>query len=605
MLLGERTLLHIKQGLIFPLLWAVLLGSCGESSQGEADKTKMVRYMALGARVRGMDPMDIGDTTSSGLASQIFECLYQYHYLKRPYELIPCLAADFPEVSDDGLTYTFRLRQDVFFADDPCFTATEGRGRQLLANDLIYAWKRIADVKNISKNWWVFEGRIVGLDEFRKYTRQLGPGEEPDYDRAIEGLQTPNDLTLVVKLTKPWPQILYLLAHLPTAPVAREAVEYYGKTLHNHPVGTGPYKLKEWKRGSRIVMVRNPGFRKELYPTEGAAGDREAGLLQDAGQSLPFVDEARWQLIIEDHPRWLTFMRGRLDASGIPKDFYSQAIDPGRKLNPQMRAKGIILKKFRDPSTYWYGFNMEDPVVGKNKPLRQAMSMAINRPEYIDIFTNNRAEVAGGPIPPLFREYDPEAVNPNCQFNPARAKELLEQAKQINGGELPKITISMPGTDTFFRQVGEYLTRSMAQVGLEVEIDYLNWPSFQNQVKTKSIQVFSMGWVADYPDPENFMQLFYSKNISPGPNNFNYRNPEFDVLYEQAAAMPDSSERVQLYRQMEEIVREDCPAIFLVHGVAFVLHYDWLENYKPHVFGYGLLKYQKVDVEARRKAVGR
>ena len=592
-----------KLTLVLALLAACLVMSlsCEGDLEGGADNGKMVRYLALAAKVRGMDPMDIGDTTSSSVASQIFECLYQYHYLKRPYELQPCLAADFPIISDDSLTYTFKLREDVYFADDPAFTATAGKGRQLVAADFIYAWKRIADVKNISKNWWVFEDKIVGLDEFREYTKKLPQGAKPDYNLSVEGLQALDDFTLVVKLKKPWPQILYLLAHLPTAPVAEEAVEYYGKALHNHPVGTGPFRLKEWKRGHKIVMVRNPRFRKELYPFQGEPADAQAGLLDDAGQPLPFVDEARWQLIQEDPPRWLTFMRGQLDASGIPKDFYDQTIDPGRQLKPEMQAKGIVLKKFRDPSTFWYGFNMEDPVIGKNRPLRRAMSMAINRAEYIEIFTNNRAEAAQGPIPPLFREYDPQAVNPNCQYNPDQARELLREAAKINGGSLPRITLSMPGTDTQTRQVGEYVGRAMAQVGLAVEPDYMDWPVFQNKVKTKSTQVFAMGWVADYPDPENFMQLFYSKNISPGPNNFNYQNPAFDVLYEQARVMPESPQRTEIYRRMAQIVQEDCPAVFLVHRVAFVLHYDWLENYKPHVFGYGLLKYQKINLPLRRK----
>ena len=599
----------IKRLLILPLI--LLIGGVGIvflagcDSEEEQGSEKMVRYMALAAKVRGMDPMDIGDVTSSSVASQIFECLYQYHYLKRPYELIPCLAGDFPKVSDDGLTYTFKLRQDVFFADDPCFTSSGGKGRQLLAQDFVYAWKRIANIKNTSKNWWVFEDHIVGLDEFRDYTKQLGAGQKVDYNLPVEGLEAVDDFTLIIKLTKPWPQILYLLAHLPTAPVAHEAVEYYGKAIHNHPVGTGPYVLKDWKRGSKITMVRSPNFRKELYPAEGAPGDEQAGLLKDADKRIPFIDEARWQVIEEDQPRWLIFMRGQIDASGIPKDFYDQAIGPGLEVTPEMKAKGIILRKFREPTTFWYGFNMEDPVVGTNKPLRQAMSMAINRAEYIEIFTNNRAELAQGPLPPLFKEFDPEIRNPNCQYNPKRARELLQEAVNVHGGPLPTLTISTPGTDTLARQMGEYITRSMEEVGLKIEIDYMDWPTFQDRVKTKSVQIFGMGWIADYPDPENFMQLFYSKNVSPGPNNFNYQNPAFDTLYEKAKAMPDSAQRVQLYRKMERMLQEDCPAIFTQHRVAFILHYDWLKNYKPGVFAYGLMRYHKIDLSAREKVVGR
>jgi len=593
-----------RAGLLLAVLVTVTAAGCGKSERsGNGDRT--VRYSALPAKLRGLDPMDIGDTTSALIAGRIFDCLYQYHYLKRPYELVPCLAADFPEISDDKLTYTFRLRDDLYFADDPCFESTGGRGRQVVAEDFMYAWKRVADIKNVSKNWWVFEDHIVGLDEFREYTQSVKQGETVDYSREVEGLQAPDKLTLVVTLKKPWPQILYLLAHEPTAPVAREAVTYYGKELLNHPVGTGAFMLKSWVRGSKLVMVRNPRYRRELYPSEGEPGEAEKGLLDDAGKPLPFIDEIQYQVIIEDQPRWLLFMQGNLDASAIPKDNYDQAIDVGRQLKPEMAEKGIDLTIFPDPSTFWYGFNMEDPVVGRNKPLRRAMSMAFNREEYIEIFTNNRGEPARSVLPPVFKEYDPEGKNPNCEYNPQRASKLLEEAVRVHGGPLPAIQLFMPGTDTTFRQMGDYARRTMEAVGIELDVAYMDWPTFQDRVKTKSAQMFAMGWIADYPDPENFMQLFYSKNSSPGPNNFNYSNPEFDELYLEAAAMPDGPERVALYRRMDRIVQDDCPTLLTLHRVAYVLKYDWLLNYKPHVFAYNTLKYQRVDVEARRRAVGR
>ncbi len=171
----------------------------------------------------------------------------------------------------------------------------------------------------------------------------------------------------------------------------------------------------------------------------------------------------------------------------------------------------------------------------------------------------------------------------------------MKRAEQVYGGKLPKLTLAMPGTDVVFRQRGEFLSRCFKEVGLDVEIDYMDWPTFQNKVKTKSAQMFTLGWIADYPDAENFLQLFYSKNASPGPNNFNYSNPEFDKIYEQIAVMPDSDERTELYRKAERIVVEDCPAVFLMHGVAYVLHHDWLYNYKPNAFGYGLSKYRRID----------
>ena len=591
-------------------LFLVFLTGCGGgggagSSSGGAGDDGVVRYGAIGAKVRGMDPMDIGDTTSSGIASNIYDTLYQYHYLKRPYELIPSLAAEMPSVSEDGLTYTIPLRRDVYFADDACFAATGGQGRRVVAGDFIYSWKRIADIKNLSKNWWIFDGRIVGLDDFREYTKGVKSKGEVDYGRAVEGLEAVDDHTLRIKLTKPAPQVVYLLSHLPTAVVAREAVEHYGDEFLNHPVGTGPYVLETWDRGSKIVLVRNPTFRDERYPTEGEAGDEAAGLLADAGKRLPFIDRAEFQIIEEDQPYWLKFMAGEVDVAGIPKDSFDQAITPGRTLSPELARKGVVLSVFEDPATFWYGFNMEDPVIGKNLPLRRAMNLAIDRGEYIKLFLNDRGTPARGILPPMFEDYSTSLESPYTVYDPEEARRQLAEARKVHGGDLPVITLTMGGTDTTARQTGQYLKRAYAKIGLDFEVDYMDWPSAQNKVKSKSAQMYAMGWIADYPDSENFMLLFYGPNASPGANNMNYRNPEFDALYERVATASPSAERTEMVREMEQMVVDDLPCVLTVHRIAFVLRYDWVKNSKPHVFGYGLMKYQNIDVGARRLAVGR
>ena len=270
-------------------------------------------------------------------------------------------------------------------------------------------------------------------------------------------------------------------------------------------------------------------------------------------------------------------------------------------MTTQMKARNISLRVFRDPSTYWFGFNMEDEVLGKNKPLRKAISCAIDRKKYIELFTNNRGEIAYGPIPPLMKAYQPNIKDiADVEYNTQKARQLVKEAEKIHGGKIPKLMLAMPGTDIVFRQRGDFLKRCFREVGLEIEIDYMDWPTFQNKVKTKSAQMFTLGWIADYPDSENFLQLFYSKNASPGPNNFNYHNPAFDRIYEKIAVMPDCPERTQLYQQAEQIVVQDCPAVFLMHGVAFVLNHDWLLNAKPHAFGYGLSKYRRIDLEKRK-----
>jgi len=577
----------------------LIIAGC-DSSASVSDANEVVLHSALTAKVRGLDPGDIGDTTSSLVASQIFECLYQYHYLKRPYELIPQLADGMPQSSPDGLTYTIKIKKGVYFADDRCFEGA--KGRELKASDFVFAWKRIADIKYLSKNWWIFDNKIVGLDEFREYTKSCKRAADVDYSREVEGLAASDDYTLVIKVKKPWPQIIYLLAHLPTAPIAKEAVDYYGKDIINHPVGTGPFKLKLWHRGSYIELVKNPNFRGEAYPSEGEVGDFEEGYQADAGKQIPMVDRILMMIVQEDPPRWFLFMQGKIDASGIPKDNFNEAIDQRGGLTAQMQKRNIHLRVFRDPSTYWIGFNMADELLGKNKPLREAISCAVDCKKYIELFTNNRGEAAYGFIPPLMKAYNPQIKEVSKTiYNPERARQLVKQAEEIYGGRLPKLVLAMPGTDVVFRQRGEFLRRCFKDVGLDVEIDYMDWPTFQNKIKTKSAQMFTLGWIADYPDAENFLQLFYSKNASPGPNNFNYSNPEFDRIYERIAVMPDCPERTELYRKAERIVVEDCPAVFLLHGVAFVLHHDWLYNYKPHAFGYGLSKYRRID-RAKRAA---
>jgi len=588
---------HRKTFLAIAAIAAVFtLAGCDGSSSGE-EPNEMVLYSVMTSKIAGFDVSDIGDYPSARVVGQIFECLYQYHYLKRPYELIPQLAADMPEVSKDGLTYTIKIKKGVYFADDKCFP--NGKGRELKAGDFIFAWKRIANIKYICKNWWIFDGKIVGLDEFREYTKSCKDQFSVDYSRAVEGLQTPDDYTIVIKLKKPWPQIVYLLAHQPTAPVAKEAVDYYGKDIISHPVGTGPYKLDIWHRGSYIKMSRNPNFRGEFYPSEGEPGDLEQGLLADAGKKMPFADKVVWMLIEEEQPLWLQFLRGKIDASGIPKDNYGQAISASRNLTDEMKKLNIHLKTFREPATYWIGFNMEDSILGENKPLREAISYAIDRGKYIELFWNGRDEVAYGFIPPMMKDYNPEISKIGRGYNPQKASELVKEAEKIYGGKLPRLKLAMGGADTLQRQFGQFLQRNFKDVGLDLEVEYMDWPTFLGKVHTKSTQMFSLGWIADYPDVESFLQLFYTKNISPGTNNFNYSNPQFDKLYEQVAVMPDCPERTELYRKMELMILEDCPAAFINHPVGYVLHHDWLYNYKLHAFQYGLAKYYRTDMAKR------
>ncbi|TFG49871.1 MAG: hypothetical protein E4H40_02260, partial [Candidatus Brocadiia bacterium] len=587
------------------LLTLLLAAGCKRpSSETGGSSEEMVLHHRLQAKVQTLDPANIGDVSSHAVGSEIFECLYEYHYLKRPYELIPSLAETLPQVSQDNLEYRISIKKGVFFHDDKCFDG--GMGRELKAGDFVFAWKRIADIKALSKMWWIFDNRIVGLDEFREYTKTCKRAKDVDYTRPVEGIAAVDDYTILIRLKKPWPQIIDMLAYPATAPMAKEAVDFYGDTTMNHPVGTGPFMLKAWDRGSYIEMVRNLKYRVAYYPSEGEPGDEQKGLLRDAGRQMPFVDRIIWHIVTEDQPRWLMFLQGDIDITGIPKDNFGQAISIGMGMTEEMEKRNIRLDTFEEPDTFYVGFNMEDPVLGKNKPLRLAISCAFDREKWIELFYNGRGKIAYGYILPIMKGYDPNIIKVSkTEYDPEKARELVKQAVKIHGGPLPELKLTMSGTDTTYRQMGQFLQSAMEQIGLKVQAEYMDWPTYLEKLRTKSTQIYQSGWMADIPDVENFMQIFYSKS-APWPNSSNYSNPEFDRIYEQISVMQDCDERTELYRQAERIVVEDAPAAFLYHRIFYVMYHEWVENfkanaYKPDSFGYGLSKYYRID-SGRRKA---
>ena len=577
----------------------IAIAVAGCASKEDADDSDVVLRLPMSGKLTGLDPMAMRDYDSMEVASNIFEPLYQYHFLKRPYELEPLLAEEMPQISDDLLTYTIKIRKGVHFQDDKCFQG--GKGRELKANDFVYGLKRIANIKNLSQNWSNIEGRIVGLDDFREYTKTCKNAEDVDYSREVEGLQTPDDHTLLIKLAKPWPQlVMSALTDLETAPIAKEAVDCYGKDIISHPVGTGPFRLKAWKRASYVELERNPTFRTVLYPSEGEPSDAEAGLLEDAGKPLPFVDRIIWTIMQESQPAWLMFLQGKFDVMALQKDNFDEVIVAGRELTPDMKARNIQLSVVDEPSTFWLGFNMQDPILGNNKPLRRAISYAHDRQKFIDLFYGGLGLVAHGFVPPLTETFDPELKKYGySEYNPQKAKELLKEAEKINGGPIPPLKIAMGGTSTFYRQFGQFTERELNAVGLQVEIQYMDWPTYLEKIKSRSAQIFTSGVIAGMPDPEDFLSMFYSKNWAPGSNTFNYKNEEYDRLYEKVSVMRQSLERAELYRKMELMVLEDCPAAFSCHRIVYRLQHDWVGNYKTSAFGHGLGKYRKIDVQKR------
>lgn len=586
---------------VLSMLLCALLCSCGESFFAPQIKQAgdPVISLPLGSAFKGFDPAFAGDQTSIAAQGLVYEPLYQYDYFEESYELEPCLAEEMGRFSEDGLTYTVKLKDGIVFQDDPCFAASDGKGRAVTVEDFIYAFRRIADVKTRSTGYWIFDGKIVGLDDFREHSKNVGKASEVNYDMPVPGLRAVDSRTLEIQLTQPYPQLEYVLAMPYAVPVAHEAVEYYGVEFQNHPVGTGPYRLEAWHRGLKVIFVKNPTYRLELFPAPKPGQEVSEEVLQSVGKPLPLMPRVELQSFLESQPMWLNFMRGLLDQSGIPKDNFDAAIDAGTELKPQLAEKGVRLHINPVMSVYFMIINMEDPILGSNKLLRQAISLAYDPKRRIDLFLNGRGMVATQIVPPLIAGHIDDYVNPYLGQDLQRARQLLAQAGYPNGDGLPPIKYETTGGDSTTRQMAELFVNEMSQIGIRVEVETNTWPQYLEKLKSKKFQIGSSGWGADYPDAENFLQLLYGPNQSPGPNSCNYQNDRYDELYRQVAAMQDSEQRRQLIREMIDLVVEDCPLIYSFHPMAYGLSHDWYHNYRYRDVGQGYLKYRWVDTERR------
>ena len=608
-----------------------------EQSPRERFAAKVVAYNLYRSKVKSIDPATSHDTTSHSIQAYIYEACFDYHYLKRPVELIPKLAKAMPEVSPDGLTYTIHLKRGVKFSRNPCFGVdSDGRPktRTLKAEDFVTGFKRIADYHITSPAFGEVEDSIEGLSEYHQKTRGYQQGDFSRYTiERISGVVALDDYTLQIKLKKTLPQLTYILAKINYAPTPLEVIEYHLGTrpdgrggrepipmaerspeIHDAQavVGTGPYVLAEWIRGGEIVLTRNPDFRDDFYPTEGEAGDMEAGLLDDAGKKLPFVDVRYFRFVGEDNPAWMLFLTRQCDVAAIPRDVFASVISPSRELAERWRQKGIRLFKYTYPAIYYIGFNMDDPVVGKSKSLRQAMCLAYDVDKYIEVIYNGRGRRAIAPVPSELKGVDKAGPSPYARLDVEAAKEKIILAKKeliaagvIRPGEnIPELTLDLPGTGELLRRIGEFSQGEFKKIGLNIKIEMSDWPTFQKKVVNGQFQLYSMGGVASIPDADDFLQGFYSRNIARGINDLHYRNDEFDRLYEQAARTVDEEARTDLYARLIRIVNEDCPMLLLSEPLIYRLAYNWVHNFKPHPLAYGMGKHTRIDAEARQKAGG-
>ncbi len=568
-----------------------------------ADPAKVLR-VALPRSETGFDPAQASEIYSSTVIAAIMEPLLTFDYLARPVKVIPLTAAAMPEITDDGKTYTFRIRPGILFADDPAF---KGRKRELVAEDYVYAIERLVDPVNRSPNAFYVAGKIVGLDEAAAAAAK--PGARFDYDAKIAGLQAVDRHTLRIRLKNADYNFPSVMALTPLSAVAREVVEAYPGDIAAHPVGTGPYVLKSWLRASRITLEANPSFRTFVWNfAPGADPEDRAIVAAMRGKKMPQIGVVEIDVMEEDQSRWLAFQRGELDLLELPGMFGNVAL-PGGRLAPDLASKGVRLSRILDPWINYTAFNLRDPVVGGLTPekiaLRRAIVMAYDLQAEIDVVRKGQAAALQMIVPPGVAGYSP-SYRSGIAHDPVAANALLDRVGYRKGGDGYRTTpegkpltvrLSSPNTAAA-RDFDELWKKAFDAIGVRLEIDKGN---NSDQIKAAIAcrhQLWSYGWVADYPDGDNFMQLLYSRNINQS-NVACYASPVFDSLYEKSRTMPDSPERTRLFEQMTRQFEIDAPWRLRVAPYKNMLIQPRLIGYKAHPVLLAEWIYTDIDAKAR------
>ncbi len=544
---------------------------------------------------KSLDPAGQFDSASAQIVANVYDTLLEYDYLKRPYQLVPGLLERMPEKQEDGVTYLFTLRRGVRFIDDEAFT--NGVGREVGVDDVIYSIKRFADANINVKSYILMQGVIAGLDEFRQKTRTLG--RAIDYDaHDVEGLRRLDEYRMLVQFTGENPLALYPLAASPMSIVAREAVEFYGDAIAQHPVGTGPFLLRTNDRRGTMVLAKNPNYHGR-YPRQGESGDADRRLLVDAGKQLPLIDEVHLPLIEESQPAMLRFRKGELDLHTVDRDNFIKMVhrDEGGRFHLKSPYSEQFLMFAEEALTCEYiAFNMNDPLVGQNRALRQAIAYALDVDAFIEVMLNGRAERLATIVPHPIAGSERDIAIEYYTYDPAKAKAKLAEAGFPEGVGLPPIQFDFRSTAKEARQGFEYVRHELAMVGIKAVARFHTFSAYLQRIESGNFQVGNSGWFADYPDAENFYQLLYGKNRPPGPNMGAFSHPEYDRLYEETRFMPNGPERFALFERMAMIVRDEAPVVLRFNRLDFGIYQKRLRNVTGHMMNDAPYKFFNLDL---------
>jgi len=590
--------------------WMALALACAVATTPirAADMSKTI-HVAFGSAENGLDPQAVYDSYSFYVCHAIFDPLYTYDYFARPVRLVPNTAAGLPQITDGGRTFTVKVRPGIYFAEDPAF---KGKKRELTAEDYVFTIKRIFDPKVRSYWLYLFDHRLVGLDEALERARK---DNGFDYDQKIEGLQALDRYTLQVKLKEPDYLLIERMTTVPMAAVAREIVEAYGTPQNgwtmDHPVGTGPFTLKEWRRGSKVVLAANPAYRDERFPSAFAASD-SAAVRANAGKRLPLVGQVEINVMEEGNPRLLALSGRQIEYLWVPYNLVDRVLENGALKAEYARQNLQWTRVLETAFTYTY-FNMDDPLVGgysqERVALRRAIAMGYDVADEIRILRQGQAIPATQLVPPGLLGHDPTRSRAG-EYNPAAAQALLDKfgykrvgpggyRSRPDGSPLVLKLGSSPSSED--REFDELWKRSMDAIGIRIEFIKQKWPDLLKMSTAGQLQMFRLARFTTLRDGGGLFEILYSKNIGTGMNDSHFNLPEFDRLFEQSRALPDGPERNALYAKLAEITGAYMPLMLGTYRYRTVLAQPWVLGLRPDPFFREPWKYLDIDME-RRKA---
>lgn len=565
----------------------------------------------------GFDPVEISDLYSSNVIANLFDAPLNYDFLARPSKLVPNTLEAMPEITGEGTVYTMRVKPGIFFIDDPLF---KGVKRELVAEDYVYSMKRQFDPRKRSPNLYLLEGNIAGMDEVLAKARR---DNRMDYDGVVEGLRTLDRYTFQIRLKQPNYNFVYYLAYCNVAcAVAREVVEHYGDKAAEHPVGTGPFRLTFWKRSSKMVFEKNPGYREDLYAAEAPADDPEGRALAAKlrGKRLPMVDRVEVYVIEEPQPRYLAFLNSELDfLERLPNEFANIAV-PGNELAGDLRRRGVHMQRTPGMELTYSYFGMKDPVVGGYEPekvaLRRAIVLGSDVGKEIAIARKNQAIPAYTPIGPGALGYDASFRSTASDHDPARAKALLDMygyldcdgdgwrdlPRRAEGEACKPFTVEYASSPTAQQKpLDENWKKNMDGIGVNMTFRKAKWPDLLKESKAGKLQMWGLAWSAPFPDADSFFVMLYGPN-SGQANHARFQNAQFDRLYEQAKRLPDGPERNALYREMNRLFLVYAPWRLGVHRMITDLSQPWTTGFRRHPVMRGFWKFIAIDGERRDSA---